>query len=61
MKVTELPAGISSRPEFFMRFALWAEQVERFISPEMIANHFGVSRATSYRWLEAWRSARGAT
>jgi len=59
MNRVELPAGVSSRMEFFMRFALWAERIEQFITAEMVVNHFGVSRATAYRYLDAWKNATG--
>lgn len=59
MIAVHLPAGIDTRPEFYMRFALWAQSVEKVITWELIADHFDVSRATAYRWLSAWKNASG--
>lgn len=58
MHRTELPAGVSNNAEFWMSFALWARKVGNRLTPEMIRMHFGVSRATSYRWMTAWEAAR---
>lgn len=52
--------GIETAPEFYMRFALWAEKNHLSLTPEKICNQFDVSRATSFRWIRAWRNAQRA-
>lgn len=41
------------------RFMVWALKQSRFPTPEAVATHFGCSRATSYRWLNALADAQG--
>lgn len=59
MTRVELPAGVASRMEMFMRFAIWANAMEHDITPEIVQNQFGVSRATAYRYMEAYKNASG--
>jgi transposase len=40
-----------------MRFALWAK--DRRITMQMVRDHFGVSRATAYRYMQRWNDVRG--
>lgn len=48
-----------ARFEFAIRFAAWADAQARPIGPRMVVAAFGCSRSTAYRWLDAWRRARG--
>lgn len=41
-------------------FAIWMSKQPlegSLVTPEIVAEQFGVSRATSYRWLSSYRSA----
>lgn len=40
-----------------MRFFIWMDGLHAIPRPERIQARFGVSRATAYRWLRAWRDA----
>lgn len=51
-----LPPGIGSAIELGMRFARWASAQREEPSPASIMQAFGVSRATAFRYLEAYRS-----
>lgn len=51
--------GCSSTPELLFRFALWAGRHTTPPSPRQIAERFGVSKATSYRWHHAFCAAAG--
>lgn len=44
---------------FFIRFALWVQSCRQLPDAHRVADRFGVSRATAYRLLQAWRDARG--
>lgn len=58
-----LPAGTSSLLEFGMRFAYWAGRGTSSPTPQQIMREFEVSRATAFRYLDAYRnfvSARDA-
>lgn len=44
--------------EATIRFVDWADE-QRHLSYSAIAARFGVNRATAYRWLSAYRAARG--
>ena len=46
-------------PEFWIRFGEWCRNCRLPITAELIRSHFGVSPATSYRWLRAWKDATG--
>lgn len=50
-----LPPGIGSAIELGMRFARWAAAQREEPSPASIMRAFGVSRATAFRYLEAYR------
>lgn len=39
-------------------FAVWASRQRYGVRTEDIQSHFGVSRATSYRWRKAWEDAK---
>ncbi len=45
--------------EFWIRFGEWCRNCRLPITPELICGHFGVSRATGYRWLDAWKASQG--
>lgn len=58
-----LSPGISSSLELGMRFAHWADLDGVSPTPKRIMCAFGVSRATAFRYLDAYRnfvSVRGA-
>lgn len=46
--------GMINALEFSFTFSKWAESLKSPMSVQMIMNHFGVSRATAYRWKSAW-------
>ena len=48
-----------ARMEFAIRFADWADEQPWPISGQRVVATFGCSRSVAYRWLGAWRSARG--
>lgn len=37
-----------------MAFAVWATKLRTFPTVEQVREHFGVSRATAYRWRNMW-------
>ena len=45
--------------ELVFRFAMWARTLRVVPEPERIAERFSVSRATAYRWRNAWCDANG--
>jgi len=45
--------------ELYFRVALWMASLGREPTPEQICEHFGVGRATAYRWRNAWTDAQG--
>lgn len=56
-KLRNIPAGFSSSMDFTMYFNHWAAQMRRLPSAKDIQSHFGVSRATAYRWVRAYKDA----
>lgn len=54
-------AGIGSAFELAIRFVDWADQFKGGPSSQQIRAHWQVSKATAYRWLAAWKAARGAS
>ena len=54
----EAEAGISTSIEAVLSFASWARGQGGHLTPEAIKARFGCSRATSYRWFNAYRAAR---
>lgn len=50
-----LPPGTGSAIELGMRFARWASAQREEPSPASVMRAFGVSRATAFRYLEAYR------
>jgi transposase len=56
----ELRPGIAASLEQAIRFADWARDMGDRLTAASIKDHFGCSRATSYRWLSAYRAARAA-
>lgn len=44
--------------EAAIRFIDWAD-AQRQLTAEKAINRFGLQRATAYRWVRAYRSARG--
>lgn len=48
------------RIELAIRFVTWADSA-RMLTAKAIQDHFEVSRATSFRWLRAYKDARGIT
>lgn len=51
---------VGSAAEMYFRAALWMGANERSLSPATLRRRFGVSNATSYRWIAAYRAAKGA-
>ena len=52
--------GCATAFEQCLRFIAWAHALPGQPTAEQIQHAFGVSRATSYRWLGAWNAAREA-
>ena len=50
--------GMASALEFALEFGEWASEC-RHLTPELIQRRWGVSRATSYRYLTAWNAVQG--
>lgn len=46
-------------PEFWIRFGDWCRNCRLPITHKLICGHFGVSRSTAYRWLDAWKASQG--
>lgn len=61
MKTTtsDILPGVASRIELIIRLADWARSNDMLPAPADIRRKFRVSRATSYRWHQALREARG--
>jgi len=55
----EIVAGMATSIESVLAFAAWADQMGARLSADAIRQRFECSRATSYRWLSAYRAARG--
>lgn len=53
-----MPAGTATVFELAIRFHEWADQLRVPLTADLIKKHWGVSRATSYRWLSAYNAAR---
>lgn len=51
---------VASACELYVRFALWANQKPQPLVCEQIERHFSVSRATAYRWRNAYEAATGS-
>lgn len=51
--------GIRDAFELAVRFHTWAQGLTAPLTPPLISNHFGVSRATAYRWRRAYQAAVG--
>jgi transposase-like protein len=49
----------SSHMEVVLRFAWWSRQLHRFPNVQQICDHFGVNRATAYRWRHALAASIG--
>lgn len=49
----------TTHTELVFRFAMWARTLRDLPKPECIAERFSVSRATAYRWRNAWCDANG--
>jgi hypothetical protein len=45
--------------EFFIRLGEWLRNCRIPVTRKLIQGHFGVSRATAYRWHRAWKDATG--
>lgn len=45
--------------EDVIRFADWMDAHRHPPGQEQIAEYWGLSRSTAYRWLSAWMAARG--
>lgn len=52
--------GCATAFEQCLRFIAWAQALHGEPTAEQIQHAFGVSRATSYRWLGAWNAAQEA-
>jgi hypothetical protein len=59
VKLHAAEAGISGSFEQAMRFHLWAQEVGPAFSPALIRAHWNLSRATAYRWYNAYLAALG--
>lgn len=42
-----------------LRFVLWMQGRRTFPAWHEVANHFGVCRATAFRWISIWCDAAG--
>lgn len=49
-----LPAGVFSQFEWALMFLAWASELHQPPMPELIRRHFGVLRATAYRYRNAY-------
>lgn len=59
MKVLELRSGAQSNFEMAIRFADWCDARSSRPTWREVVRAFRVNRATAYRWLSAWKAARG--
>ncbi|MCR6661855.1 MAG: hypothetical protein NVV60_01575 [Luteimonas sp.] len=50
---------VGTHLELMLRFAAWATNKGGIPAPEDIAAHFDVSKATAYRWRNAFCNAHG--
>lgn len=53
--IPQIP-GIYTHVELGMHFARWADQMRHLPTPAMVMSRFGVSRATAYRYVAAYRN-----
>lgn len=53
-------AGMLNSLEFALRFNAWAESMKGGVTVDAIKSRWGVSRATAYRWFNAWRAFKEA-
>lgn len=44
--------------EAAIRFASWCDQ-QRYLTAQAAMEYFGLQKATAYRWINAYRAARG--
>lgn len=44
--------------EAAIRFASWCDQ-QRHLTAQAAMEYFGLQKATAYRWINAYRAARG--
>lgn len=51
----KLPCGMQTALEFAMEFRDWADR-QHAVTVESIRARWGVSRATAYRWIGAYRA-----
>jgi hypothetical protein len=58
MKGTGLPPGVGSLFELGIRFATWADNQRTPLSYRLVMSKFGISRATAFKWLRAWKNQR---
>lgn len=52
-------AGIRDAFELALRFTQWAQDFHPYPSPAQVITRWQVSRPTAYRWLQAWKAAKG--
>jgi hypothetical protein len=52
-------AGIVNALHWALQFTAWAKSLRSPPTPAQISEHFGVSRATGYRYRSAWEAAVG--
>lgn len=60
VKLHPTEAGIANSFEMALRFSGWAQSLGERLTRKAIQEHWHVSRATAYRWLNAYRAATGA-
>jgi len=58
MKLIELRGGARSNFELAIRFADWCDMCTNDPTWKQVMRAFQVERATAFRWLAAYRSAR---
>lgn len=58
-KPRELPAGVPWHFAQAILFADWCDFQRSVPSYQAIMSEFRISRATAYRWLDAWKAVRG--
>jgi hypothetical protein len=59
MSSKEIDAGYRSRLHVALVFVRWAQAHQTPITWQAIKDRFGCSRATAYRWLQAWHDEIG--
>ncbi|WP_223496762.1 hypothetical protein [Stenotrophomonas indicatrix] len=52
------PAGATTAIEFAFVFVRWARDRQRPLRPRDLEDRFGMSRATAWRYLRAYRDAQ---